>query len=118
MARSATEKKPAETKEVKLNPPRPFVGKRTDLNRFLQNIFVYLTINKDHYDTNEKKIGFVLSFLMEGDVAIWKEQFVNKVRKDAQGAATRGDDPSTKNLLKALRNPSHPLTHLETCSTP
>ena len=62
MAGSATEKKPAETKEVKLNPPRPFVGKRTDLNRFLQDIFVYLMINKDHYDTDEKKIGFVLSF--------------------------------------------------------
>ena len=93
MARSATEKKP-ETKEVKLDPSRHFVGKRTDLNRFLQDIFVYLMINKDHYDTDEKEIGFVLSFLMEGDAAIWKEQFVHKVRKDTQGAATRGDDPS------------------------
>ena len=52
-----------EVKEVKLNPPKPFTGKRTDLNRFLQDIFGYLFINNDYYDTDEKKIGFVLSFL-------------------------------------------------------
>lgn len=80
-----------DTKETKMNPPRPFTGKRTDLNRFLQDIFVYLSINKDHYDTDDKKIGFVLSFLTEGDAAIWKEQFVDKVRRDA---ILRGDDPA------------------------
>ena len=48
---------------------------RMDLNWFLQDIFIYLGlfINKDYYDTDEKKISFVLSFLTEGDAAIWKE---------------------------------------------
>ena len=58
-----------EVKEVKLNPSKPFTGKRMDLNRFLQDIFVYLFINNDYYNTDKKKIGFVLSFLMEGDAA-------------------------------------------------
>ena len=66
-----------EVKEVKLNPPKPFTRKRTDLNKFLQDIFVYLFINNDYYDTDEKKIGFVLSFLVEGDTAIWKERFID-----------------------------------------
>ena len=41
-----------EVKEVKLNPPKPFTRKRTDLNRFLQDIFVYLFINNNYYDTD------------------------------------------------------------------
>ena len=80
--------------QVKLNPPRPFTGKRTDLNRFLQDIFVYLFINREHYNNEEKKIGFVLSFLTEGDAAIWKEQFIDKIRKGATDALARGDDPT------------------------
>ena len=92
MAGSAT--KPAESKEIKLNPPRPFIGKQTDLNRFLQDVFIYLTINKNYFDDDEKKIGFVLSFLMEGDAAIWKEQFVQKIREEEKKATARGDDAS------------------------
>ena len=93
-----------ETKETKLNPPKPFIGKRTDLNRFLQDIFVYLFINQNHYDTDEKKIGFVLSFLTEGDAAIWKEQFIDKIRKDATDATTRGDDPTWGTYEKFLES--------------
>src|SRR5882757_3426716 len=32
-------------REVKLNPPKPFTGKRTELKRFLQDVIVYVTIN-------------------------------------------------------------------------
>ena len=56
-------------------------------------MYICLSTNyNDYYDTDEKKIGFVFSFLTEGDAAIWKEQFIDKVRKDALIAAARGDD--------------------------
>ena len=78
-------------KKIELNPPKPFTGKRTDLRRFLQDTFVFLTINKQHYDNDDKKIAFVMSFMTEGDAALWKEEFIGKVIRDC---VTRGDDVS------------------------
>ena len=48
------------TKKTELNPPKPFTRKRTDLLHFKQEAFVFLTINKDHYNTDNKKIAFVI----------------------------------------------------------
>ena len=62
--------------EVKLNPPKVFSGKRTKLNKFLQDVLVYLTVNKEVYNNNEKKIAYLLSFMTEGDAASWKEEFL------------------------------------------
>ena len=62
--------------EVKLNPPKVFSGKRTELNKFLQDVLVYLTVNKEVYNNDEKKIAYLLSFMMEGDAASWKEEFL------------------------------------------
>ena len=86
-------------KEVKLNPPKPFSGKRTELKRFLQDTQVYLTINKEVYDNDDKKIAFVLSFMKEGDAEAWKEEFVAHVFADSDG---RGDDLSF-GTFKAFR---------------
>ena len=66
-------------KKTKLNPPKIFTGKRTDLQRFLQDTFVSLTINKEHYNTDDKKIAFVMSFMTDGDAALWKQEFISKV---------------------------------------
>ena len=62
--------------EVKLNPPKVFSGKRTELNKFLQDILVYLTVNREVYNNDEKKIAYLLSFMTEGDAASWKEEFL------------------------------------------
>ena len=35
------------TSELKLNQPKPFTGKQTEFNDFLQDIELYLDINKD-----------------------------------------------------------------------
>ena len=78
-------------KKTKLNPPRIFTGKRTDLQRFLQDTFVFLTINKEHYNNDNKKIVFVMSFMTDGDAALWKEEFIGKLIKDS---VARGDDIS------------------------
>ena len=53
--------------EIKLNLPKVFTGKQNDLNKFLQNVTLYLSINKEIYDKDEKKIAFMLSFMTEGD---------------------------------------------------
>ena len=66
-------------KKTELNPPKIFTGKRTDLQRFLQDTFVFLTINKEHYNTDDKKIAFVMSFMTEGDAALWKQEFISRV---------------------------------------
>ena len=66
-------------KKTELNLPKIFTGKETDLQRFLQDTFVFLTINKDHYNTNDKKIVFVMSFMTDGDAALWKQEFIRKV---------------------------------------
>ena len=42
--------------EVKLNLPKVFSGKRTELNKFLQDVLVYLTVNKEVYNNDKKKI--------------------------------------------------------------
>ena len=50
-----------------------------DLNRFVMSCMVHLTVNKDIYQTDEKKIGFILSLLNEGEAGAWKEQFIQEV---------------------------------------
>src|ERR1700678_4501875 len=64
-------------KEVKLNLPKPFDGKRENLKKFIQDGELYITINKKTYDDEIKKIGFFLSFMNEGDAASWKEQLLD-----------------------------------------
>src|SRR6202522_928679 len=75
-------------KEVKLNPPKPFDGKRENLRKFVQDGELYLIINKKIYDNNLKKIGFFLSFMNEGDAASWKEQLLEDALATAQANNT------------------------------
>ena len=90
-------------KKTELNPPRTFTGKRTDLRRFLQDTFVFLTINNEHYNNDNKKIAFVMSFMTDRDAALWKEEFIGKVIRDS---VTRGDDISFglyKKFIESLK---------------
>ena len=95
-------------KKTELNPPRPFTGKRTDLRRFLQDTFIFLTINKEHYNNDDKKIAFVMSFMTDGDAALWKEEFIGKVIRDS---VARGDDISFgtyKKFIESLKKSFSP----------
>ena len=40
------------------------------------SLSMYLTVNKEVYNNNEKKIVYLLSFMTEGDTASWKEEFL------------------------------------------
>ena len=41
------------------------MGKQNDLNKFLQDVTLYLSINKEIYDKDEKKIAFMLARKMD-----------------------------------------------------
>ena len=68
----------ASLKEAKMMMPREFTGKRTDLNRFIMSCMAHLTINKEIYQTDEKKIGFMLLLLNDGEAGAWKDQFIQE----------------------------------------
>ena len=90
------------TKKTELNPPKIFTGKRTDLQRFLQDTFVFLTINKEHYNTDDKKIAFVMSFMTDGDAALWKQEFISKVIRDSVTAGNEITFGTYKSFIESL----------------
>ena len=49
--------------EIKLNLPKAFTGKQTKLNKFIQDVTLYLAINQEVYNNDEKKIAFLLSYM-------------------------------------------------------
>ena len=91
-----SEKKPS---ELKLNQPKPFTGKQTEFDGFLQDVELYLDINEDIYNTDKEKIGYALSFMNEDDVKSWKGQFI----RNAQGS-TGLDLRTWTQFVKELTN--------------
>src|SRR5271154_5132466 len=78
-------------KEIRVNPPSIFSGNREELLGFLQDCEMYLKLNKEIYNSDEKQIIFVLSLLKGGTAAAWKEAFyqdsINKDRDPDYGKA-------------------------------
>src|ERR1700678_2125830 len=67
------------TKELRINPPTHFTGNREDLDNFLQDCTLYLTLNRAVYKTDEKQIIFMLLYMTEGTAQAWKKAFVRDV---------------------------------------
>jgi Retrotransposon gag protein/Zinc knuckle len=100
---------PKASKNVKLNPPKPFTGKQSDFVLFMQNVYVYLKVNRLIYDDDEKKISFILSYLADGDAAVWKQQFIQTKIEESKEAKT--DEPSWgtyKEFIEALKKTFQP----------
>ena len=55
--------------ELKINPPKPFSGKRDEFDKFLQDVTLYLELNDKFYNSDKKKIAYTLSFMNDGDAA-------------------------------------------------
>ena len=70
---------------VKLNLPKAFDGSRDKVRKFLQTTEIYLSINKKVYNDNLKKIGFILSFMTEGQAEAWADQFVEEAQTQHPG---------------------------------
>jgi hypothetical protein len=66
------------TKELRINYPTEFDGNRDNLENFLQDCQLYLAINEEVYNTDTKKIIFVLSFLKKGTALTWKESWAQE----------------------------------------
>ena len=62
--------------KLKINPPKPFSGKRDEFDKFLQDVTLYLEVNDEIYNSDKKKIAYTLSFMNDGDAAAWKSQFL------------------------------------------
>ena len=69
----------------------------------------HLTVNKDIYQTDKKKMGFILSLLNDGEAGAWKEQFIQEAFNKA---VTNGDAEMTfgtfLDFLKRLKESFEP----------
>lgn len=65
----------SKAKEVRLNPPKEFTGKRDDLKKFIQKCNLYLSVNEEVYNTDNKRIAFMLSYMTGNDAEAWASQF-------------------------------------------
>ena len=70
---------------VKLNLPKAFDGNRDKFRKFLPTAEIYLGINKKVYNNDLKKIGFILSFMTEGQAEAWADQFVEEAQTQNPG---------------------------------
>jgi Retrotransposon gag protein/Zinc knuckle len=104
---------PKTSETVKLNPLISFTGKWSDFILFMQDVFVYLKVNKAAYDNDDKKISFILSYLAGGDAAVWKQQFIQTKIEESEEAKT--DEPNWgtyKEFVEALKRTFQPYDEL------
>ncbi|KDR77548.1 hypothetical protein GALMADRAFT_23199, partial [Galerina marginata CBS 339.88] len=74
-------------KEIGINKPTPFDGSRTKVKSFLQECALYLSINGNIYNSEPKKIAFILSYMTEKEAKQWREQFLSSIT-DKDGMIT------------------------------
>jgi hypothetical protein len=65
-------------KELNLNKPEAFDGNWNNFKDFLQNVKVYMDVNHKTYNSDLRKIAFVLSFMTAGAASTWKAQFIDE----------------------------------------
>ena len=70
---STTAQMAAATKpqELKLGQPATFDRDPTKARGWFNNTQLYLLVNKDIYNDDDRKIAFVLSFMREGSATLW-----------------------------------------------
>ena len=66
------------TKEIWINNPKTFDGDRNYLNKFIQSCTAYLDLNIEIFNSNKKKILFILSYMTEETAEAWKEVFMDE----------------------------------------
>jgi hypothetical protein len=72
-------------KEYGMNKPTPFTGDRTKIRQFLQDCLGYLDMNQGIYSSDRLKIGFILSYINDGEAANWKEYYLNTLEDPNTG---------------------------------
>ena len=75
--------------ELQISTPEAYDGSFKTLRQWLNAIQLYLLVNEDVYNNNDKKIAFVLSYITKGSALTWAATFrENSV--DATGTITLG----------------------------
>jgi Retrotransposon gag protein len=75
----------------------------------MQDVFVYLKVNRLIYDNDEKKISFILSYLAGGDAAVWKQQFIQaKIEESLEADTDEPDWGNYKEFVEALKKTFQP----------
>jgi Retrotransposon gag protein/Zinc knuckle len=75
----------------------------------MQDVYVYLKVNRLTYDNNEKKISFILSYLARGDAAVWKQQFIQTKIEESEEAKNNEPNWGTyKEFVEALKKTFQP----------
>jgi hypothetical protein len=62
-----------------LNKPTPFDGDRKKITTFIQEVKIYLTVNRHVYTTDESMVAFVLSYMTEKEAVQWRELYVEQM---------------------------------------
>jgi hypothetical protein len=101
------------SEKIKLNPLTPFTGKQNKFVLFMQDVYVYLKVNRYTYNNDDKKISFILSYLTGGDTAIWKQQFIQTEIKEHKEEKTKEPNWGTyKDFVEALKKMFQPYNEL------
>jgi hypothetical protein len=59
-------------KEIGINKPMKIDGNRKRFKNFIYECLFYLTVNEEVYDTDAKRISFILSFMTDKEELLWK----------------------------------------------
>ena len=70
------EKTGSSPKELSLNKPEGFTGDHEKFTTWLLSLRTYLMLNGHIYDTDEKQIGFALSYMTGGSALAFKENYI------------------------------------------
>ena len=70
------EKMGTSPKELSLNKPDGFTGEHEKFTPWLLSVQTYLMMNAHVYDTDEKQIGFTLSYMTRGSALAFKENYI------------------------------------------
>ncbi|KAK1221402.1 hypothetical protein PQX77_015787 [Marasmius sp. AFHP31] len=102
-------------KEIRIKPPAEFEGEQTKTTEFLSDIELYLGINEGIYNTDKKKMIFLLSNMKGGTAGDWKllrVQEYNRVgwltwddfKKAFETAFSAADEPGqAQSKLRTIR---------------
>ena len=90
------------TKGTKLNLPKIFNGDQNKFWKFLHTAEIYMEINDKDYDTDLKKIGFVLFLMTEEPAEVWADQYTKNALTQNQALGLNLGIYS--NFRKALTN--------------
>ena len=71
VALTTTTAAPPKPQELKLGQPSAFNGDPKKARAWINNTRLYLLVNKDVHDHDDKKVAFTLSFMKVGSAGLW-----------------------------------------------